>query len=166
MYLIEINVLQFPFHVFGPIRSPRPNRLLRLPVLARNITARRNDVRFSNRPVEVKRFQTHHDCDVDVTCGPISTPKADNPLARLVRPLLYCRELFGSSRQKFSSDRGDKPPLGAQPYSGQRYARSPWHGCRVIGHIMSGFRSRPLSSRSSVWLLRCMLIAAVIACFR
>src|ERR1700719_3659646 len=27
------------------------------------------DVRFSNRPVEVKRFQTHHDCDVDVTCG-------------------------------------------------------------------------------------------------
>ena len=26
-------------------------------------------VRFSNRPVEVKRFQTHHDCGVDVTCG-------------------------------------------------------------------------------------------------
>jgi hypothetical protein len=24
------------------------------------------------------------------------------------------------SRQKFSSDRGDKPPLRAQPYSGQR----------------------------------------------
>ena len=27
------------------------------------------DVRFSNRPVEVKRFQTHHDSGVDVTCG-------------------------------------------------------------------------------------------------
>jgi hypothetical protein len=29
----------------------------------------KRDVRFSNRPVGVKRFQTHHDCDVDVTCG-------------------------------------------------------------------------------------------------
>jgi hypothetical protein len=26
----------------------------------------------------------------------------------------------GPSRQKFSSDRGDKPPFRAQPYSGQR----------------------------------------------
>jgi hypothetical protein len=34
-----------------------------------DIAERIDDVRFSNRPVEVKRFQTHHDCDVDVTRG-------------------------------------------------------------------------------------------------
>ncbi len=28
-----------------------------------------SDVRFSNRPVGVKRFQTIHDCGVDVTHG-------------------------------------------------------------------------------------------------
>ena len=28
-----------------------------------------NDVRFSNRPVGVKRFQTHHDSGVNVTRG-------------------------------------------------------------------------------------------------
>jgi hypothetical protein len=27
------------------------------------------NVRFSNRPVEVKRFQTIHDCGVDITRG-------------------------------------------------------------------------------------------------
>jgi hypothetical protein len=35
----------------------------------RDITPLADHVRFSNRPVEVKRFQTHHDCGVDVTCG-------------------------------------------------------------------------------------------------
>jgi len=35
----------------------------------------------------------------------------------------------------------------------------------VIGHMMSCFQSRRLSSRSSVRLLRCTLIVAVIACF-
>jgi hypothetical protein len=34
-----------------------------------DIEARPFDVRFSNRPVGVKRFQTHHDCGVDVTRG-------------------------------------------------------------------------------------------------
>jgi hypothetical protein len=34
-----------------------------------DIEGRQFDVRFSNRPVGVKRFQTHHDCGVDVTCG-------------------------------------------------------------------------------------------------
>ena len=35
----------------------------------------------------------------------------------------------------------------------------------MIGHMMSCFQSRRLSSRSSVRLLRCTLIVAVIACF-
>ena len=35
----------------------------------------------------------------------------------------------------------------------------------MIGHMMSCLRSRRLSSRSSVWLLRCALIVAAIACF-
>src|ERR1700758_2458232 len=34
-----------------------------------DIAGHGGNVRFSNRPVEVKRFQTHHDCDVDVTRG-------------------------------------------------------------------------------------------------
>jgi hypothetical protein len=34
-----------------------------------DIARTRLDVRFSNRPVGVKRFQTIHDCGVDVTHG-------------------------------------------------------------------------------------------------
>jgi len=37
-----------------------PRKTLRLP---------RGDVRFSNRPVEVKRFQAIHDCGVGITRG-------------------------------------------------------------------------------------------------
>jgi len=34
-----------------------------------DIEARPDDVRFSNRPIGVKRFQTIHDCGVDVAHG-------------------------------------------------------------------------------------------------
>jgi hypothetical protein len=63
------------------VRSGHFAESLRCPLYPRNgatdvrfgskpdIAAHSCDVRFSNRPVGVKRFQTHHDCGVDVTCG-------------------------------------------------------------------------------------------------
>jgi hypothetical protein len=40
--------------------------------------------------------------------------------------------------QRFSSERGDRPPLRAQPYSSHRCERSPWHECPVIGQRIGG----------------------------
>jgi len=47
------------------------NRAVRMSALGQKQTSTPVliDVRFSNRPVGVKRFQTIHDCGVDVTCG-------------------------------------------------------------------------------------------------
>src|SRR5262249_21004611 len=36
---------------------------------------------------------------------------------------------------KFSSERGDKPPLRAQPYSSHKCERSPSQGWPVIAHV-------------------------------
>src|SRR3974377_1028126 len=45
---------------------------------------------------------------------------------------------------RFSSECGDKSPLRAHPYSGQRWERSPSHGCLVIGQINCGSQSSSL----------------------
>jgi hypothetical protein len=52
--LLQVQVERMTMSAFG---HKRPRQAAKV------------DVRFSNRPVEVKRFQTHHDCGVDVTCG-------------------------------------------------------------------------------------------------
>ena len=48
---------------------------------------------------------------------------------RLNRPAYgWIRITSDTDRQKFSSERGDKPALRAQPYSSQRWERLPSHG--------------------------------------
>src|SRR5262249_6779630 len=44
-------------------------------------------------------------------------------------------DISAKHSHKFSSERGDKPPLRAQPYSSHKCERSPSQGWPVIGHV-------------------------------
>ena len=89
-----------------------------------DMTRTRADVRFSNRPVGVKRFQTIHDCGVDVARGLVllygidtsALPSWDSKTRwnNLMSGLADCRQVQADMRTHLihRPARDTIPPLG------------------------------------------------------